>query len=111
MEGFRAGHRGGELHSCGLVRATGITGWRRHRRIFGKPDFVFEKAKVALFVDGCFWHGCPRCMRIPASSASFWRIKIQRNLRRDKKVSYRLRKEGWKVVRVRECHLKTPARF
>jgi DNA mismatch endonuclease (patch repair protein) len=100
-----------EMRMIGLLRTAGITGWRRHSRIFGKPDFVFQKAKVALFVDGCFWHGCPRCKRVPTSSATFWQAKIARNIRRDKKVSCQLRKQGWKVVRARECRLKTPTRF
>lgn len=100
-----------EMLTIRLLRANGIVGWRRHSRIFGKPDFVFQKAKIVLFVDGCFWHGCPRCKRIPASSKAFWRAKIERNVQRDKKVSRELRKEGWRVVRVRECRLKTPTRF
>jgi len=100
-----------EIRTVELLRAAGITGWRRHSRIFGKPDFVFQKAKIALFVDGCFWHGCPRCKRVPTSSEAFWRAKIQRNIQRDKKVSRQLRKEGWKVIRVRECRLRMPTQF
>lgn len=100
-----------EMRMVRLLRAAKVTGWRRHSRMFGKPDFVFQKAKVALFVDGCFWHGCARCYRAPKSSAAFWRAKIQRNMRRDSNVSRELRKCGWKVFRVRECQLKAPARF
>jgi DNA mismatch endonuclease (patch repair protein) len=100
-----------EIRTVELLRATEITGWRRHSRIFGKPDFIFQKAKIALFVDGCFWHGCPRCKRVPTSSEAFWRAKIQRNIQRDKKVSRQLRKEGWKVIRVRECRLRMPTQF
>ena len=100
-----------EIRTVELLRATEITGWRRHSRIFGKPDFIFQKAKIALFVDGCFWHGCPRCKRVPTSSEAFWRAKIQRNIQRDKKVSRQLRKEGWKVIRIRECRLRMPTQF
>lgn len=100
-----------EIRTVRLLRQAGIGGWRRQSRIFGRPDFVFQRTKVALFIDGCFWHGCPRCKRVPTSSATFWCAKIQRNIQRDKKVSRQLRKQGWKVVRVRECRLKTPARF
>ena len=100
-----------EMRTVGLLREAGITGWRRHLRIFGSPDFVFREARIALFVDGCFWHGCPRCKRIPASSAAFWAAKIQRNMQRDRKVSYQLRRNGWNVLRVRECQLKMPLRF
>jgi DNA mismatch endonuclease, patch repair protein len=100
-----------ELRVAGLLRAAKISGWRRHSLIFGKPDFVFRTAKVALFVDGCFWHGCPRCYYVPKSSAAFWKAKVQRNMLRDRKVSRQLRKNGWKVTRVWECRLETPARF
>jgi DNA mismatch endonuclease (patch repair protein) len=100
-----------EMRTVRLLRIAKVTGWRRHSAIFGKPDFVFRSAKVALFVDGCFWDGCGRCKRVPESSAAFWQAKIQRNQRRDRQVSRQLRKDGWIVVRVRECQLKTPVRF
>jgi DNA mismatch endonuclease (patch repair protein) len=64
-----------------------------------------------LFIDGCFWHGCPRCYKAPKSSAAFWRQKLSKNRKRDRQVSRQLRKDGWKVVRVWECRLKTPARL
>lgn len=100
-----------ELTMAKLLRSSKVTGWRRHSAIFGKPDFVFHKARVALFVDGCFWHGCPYCYCAPKSSAAFWRVKVQRNMRRDLIVSRRLRGMGWKVIRVRECQLGAPTRF
>lgn len=100
-----------EMRVVALFRAARISGWRRHSLVFGKPDFVFQKLKVAVFVDGCFWHGCPRCKRVPQTSVAFWRAKIERNVRRDAKVSRQLRNSGWKVVRVRECQLKAPNRF
>jgi DNA mismatch endonuclease, patch repair protein len=103
-----------EIRTITLLRAAKITGWRRHLPLFGKPDFVFRGARVVLFVDGCFWHGCPRCKRAPKSSsaaAAFWRTKIQRNVRRDEQVSRELTKAGWKVIRARECQLKTPGRL
>jgi DNA mismatch endonuclease (patch repair protein) len=97
-----------ELKTMRILRAAGITGWRRHLPIFGRPDFTFPKNRVALFIDGCFWHGCPQCYQAPKSSIKFWREKISRNGTRDKEVSRRLRKSGWKVVRVWECRLKSP---
>jgi len=100
-----------EMRVAGILRAGKVTGWRRHSLMFGKPDFVFQKARVALFVDGCFWHGCPRCYQEPQSSAAFWRAKLQRNMLRDWEVSRQLRKRGWKVVRIWECQLKTPVRI
>ncbi|MHB8974086.1 MAG: PDDEXK family nuclease [Pirellulaceae bacterium] len=66
-----------------LVRA-GISGWRLHaKEVHGKPDFFFPAASLAVFVDGCFWHGCPRCGHIPKAHALFWRTKIDRNKHRD----------------------------
>ncbi|SRR6266536_4294207 len=100
-----------ELAMAKLLRGSKVTGWRRHSSVFGKPDFVFHKARVALFVDRCFWHGCPYCYHAPKSSAAFWRAKIQQNMRRDLKVSLHLRRRGWKVIRVRECQLRAPTRF
>ena len=105
------GNASTELKMATLLRANKLTGWRRHSPVFGKPDFVFHKAKVALFVDGCFWHGCPRCYQAPKSSAIFWRVKVQRNMRRDLQVARHLRSRGWKVIRVKECQLAAPARF
>jgi DNA mismatch endonuclease (patch repair protein) len=89
-----------------LMRKAGIRGWRRHLPIPGRPDFAFRKQKVALFVDGCFWHGCPRCFRLPKQNRAFWRAKIEGNRRRDRSVNGRLRRLGWKVIRIRECRLK-----
>lgn len=95
-----------ELRLAGLMRAEGITGWRRHLPIPGRPDFSFRKQKVAIFVDGCFWHGCPRCFRLPKQNKAFWEAKIEGNRKRDRSVNGRLRRLGWKVVRIRECQLK-----
>src|SRR5438045_6854702 len=81
------------------LRASKITGWRRHQKLLGKPDFLFYREKVALFVDGCFWHGCPKCYRRPRTNTSYWNAKVKRNKRRDLAVSAGLRQRGWKVVR------------
>jgi len=83
-----------------LVRA-GITGWKLHgTHLVGNPDFVFEGIRLALFVDGCFWHACPRCGHMPKSNRRYWRAKLDRNIRRDRRQRARLRREGWSVVRV-----------
>jgi DNA mismatch endonuclease (patch repair protein) len=105
------GNTSTEIRTIQLFRGAGITGWRRGARVFGKPDFVFFRGRVAVFIDGCFWHGCPMCKRIPSSSTEFWSEKIKRNLKRDRHVSRELRKRGWNVVRARECGLKKPKRF
>jgi DNA mismatch endonuclease Vsr len=70
--------------------------------IEGKPDFSFERERLAVFLDGCHWHGCPRCYRPPASNAVYWSEKLARNRRRDKLVSAKLRRAGWQVLRIWE---------
>jgi DNA mismatch endonuclease (patch repair protein) len=84
----------------------GITGWRRRQPLFGKPDFVFRKQKVAVFVDGCFWHGCPKHGTRPKSNAAFWNDKIHRNINRDRLVNATLRAAGWRVLRIWEHELR-----
>jgi DNA mismatch endonuclease, patch repair protein len=99
------GNKDTELRMMALLRAHGITGWRRGVALFGKPDFVFRRERVALFVDGCFWHGCPRHATTPANNHAFWKAKLGRNAARDREVTRELRKAGWRVVRVWECAL------
>jgi DNA mismatch endonuclease (patch repair protein) len=88
-----------EMLMIALMREHGIKGWRRHRNLPGRPDFVFLKEKVAVFVDGCFWHGCPAHYVAPRTAAGFWRAKISGNRDRDRKNSRTLRKLGWRVLR------------
>lgn len=89
-----------------LFRANKIKGWKRHSSVIGKPDFVFTKQKIAIFTDGCFWHGCSKCNLIPASNRIFWREKISNNKLRDRKVNRLLKKQGWKVIRIWEHEIK-----
>ena len=66
----------------------------------GKADFVFIKARIAVFIDGCFWHGCPLHGEIPATNRDRWRKKISGNCKRDKRVTKYLRFNGWHVFRI-----------
>ena len=91
-----------------LLWSAGLRGYRKHWNVPGKPDFAWPGRKIAVFVDGCFWHGC-QCKRLPRTRTTFWRTKILRNQRRDRQVSRRLRKDGWVVIRVRECELRNSA--
>jgi DNA mismatch endonuclease (patch repair protein) len=104
------GNKATELVLVKLMRQHDITGWRRHRPVFGKPDFVFPKQRVAVFVDGCFWHACPKHLRIPHNNRPFWTRKLTANAARDKLVMRTLRKSGWRVLRIWEHDLKRPGR-
>src|SRR5438309_5456074 len=79
------GNRDTELRMIQLFKAAGIRGWRRSQRLFGKPDFVFPRERLALFVDGCFWHGCPKPKHapMPKNRAAWWAAKVARNKERD----------------------------
>jgi DNA mismatch endonuclease (patch repair protein) len=71
----------------------------------GTPDFAFPKNRVAVFVDGCFWHGCPRHASFPATRRDFWLKKFAANKARDRRVNRELRKRGWRVLRLWEHEL------
>ncbi len=106
MSAIRArDNRDTELRLIEIMRAGGITGWRRGSKLIGKPDFVFPLLKLVVFVDGCFWHGCPRHATRPKTNAAFWRKKIAANQARDRLVNRTLRSLGWRVLRVWEHEL------
>lgn len=104
------GNSATELRLIEIFREFGITGWRRNQPLLGKPDFIFRGERVAVFVDGCFWHGCPKCYKRPSSNQLFWDTKIATNRKRDRYVNRELRKLGWQVVRIWQHQLKKPAR-
>ncbi len=86
---------------------AGVRGWRVNlKTLDGKPDIVFGRAKVAVFVDGCFWHGCPDCYRAPKGNAEYWQAKVARNRLRDALVTARLRANRWRVLRFWEHELR-----
>jgi len=90
------GNRSTELAVENAFREAKIRGWTKHPNgMFGKPDFYFKKIKLALFVHGCFWHGCQRCdRRMPVARRRFWRRKIEGNRKRDLRVRRELRGQG-----------------
>ena len=104
-----SGNRSTELAFVKILRGEKITGWRRNYSLFGRPDFVFPRSGLAVFLDGCFWHGCPRHCRMPKTRRKYWREKIARNQRRDRAVSRALRRDGWRVMRLWECRIPTAA--
>lgn len=118
------GNKNTELALITVLRRSKITGWRRHRKIkiptpikfrtaSGRPwrhvtpDFVFPKERIAIFVDGCFWHACPTHFKIPGNNQSFWKSKIEGNVYRDRFFTSSLRKQGWCVIRIWEHDIRS----
>lgn len=95
-----------ELAMVKLFKDNNITGWRRTYSVKGHPDFVFLDKRIAIFVDGCFWHGHDCRNTRPADHAEYWQKKRERNIQRDKETTERFQKRGWTVIRVWECELK-----
>lgn len=105
------GNRSTEQRMERILRRLRLSGYRTQWSVTGKPDFAWPRLKVALFIDGCWWHGCPRCKRCKQpskSNAAFWTAKVNSNRKRDMRVSRRLRADGWKVLRVWECVVEHP---
>lgn len=103
------GNRTTEVRLISVLRENGISGWRRRYPLHGRPDFVFSKARVAVFVDGCFWHGHSTKCHMPQSNRAYWERKIARNVARDRLVTRTLREKGWKVVRIWEDAVLQPS--
>ena len=86
-----------------MLWRMGLRRFRAHAPLPGRPDVVYSRARLAVFVDGCFWHGCPKCaIPVPASSTRYWQAKLARNRARDRRVTRSLRSTGWRVVRLWE---------
>lgn len=99
-----------ELKLISIFKEYSIKGWKRNYKIKCSPDFVFLKLKIAIFTDGCFWHG-HNCRNLtPKDNAEFWQNKILKNKKYDKDTTKRLKKLGWKVIRIWECELKDKKR-
>jgi len=129
------GNEATELALAKLLRPNGISGWRRHlliratvesrwlkvesrkrrgqnpqpstknHQLAVRPDFVFLKSRTAIFVDGCFWHGCPKHGTQPKGNRAFWKNKFSRNKERDRLVTRTLRRAAWRVLRLWEHEL------
>lgn len=100
------GNKSTEQTMVSFFKKEKITGWRRNYKLFGKPDFVFPKKRIVLFVDGCFWHGCSEHCRIPQTNTEYWTQKIKKNKIRDEFVRKSLVNKGWTVIRIWEHQLK-----
>jgi DNA mismatch endonuclease (patch repair protein) len=100
------GNKSTELKLIKIFKEYGIKGWRRKYRVFGNPDFVFPRSRLAIFVDGCFWHGCKEHCRLPESNRDYWVSKIDKNVKRDILINNQLIKKHWTVIRIWEHELR-----
>ena len=100
------GNRSTEKRLRAALVSQGIAGWKlRPRGILGNPDFLFPKRKLLVFVDGCVWHGCPLCGRLPHTNKRYWHPKIARTKDRDTRYAIQLQSDGWTVLRFWEHEL------
>ena len=99
------GNKSTELRLIKLFNENGITGWRRNYAVKGHPDFVFINKKIAVFVDGCFWHGHDCRNTRPKENEDYWLRKREVNMHHDVKVTRIFEKRGWQVIRLWECQL------
>ena len=108
MSRIRGKNTGPEMVLRSLLRQEGFTGYRLHyTKAPGRPDIAFVGRRIAIFVHGCFWHGCPHCRPArPKSNNTFWSQKLDRNMARDRRKVKELQKEGWRVIMIWECKLK-----
>lgn len=88
-----------------ILKTHRIRGWRSHLPLPGRPDFTFPKAKICVFIHGCFWHGCKTCYRKPKSNVAYWSLKILQNTARDRRATRKLRRMGYSVLVYWECKL------
>lgn len=110
MSQIRSEKTGTEMRLRDLFISKGLTDFEMQpKEIFGRPDFYFENRKTALFMDGCFWHGCENCFRKPVTNKNFWDSKIKTNILRDRMVDKKLSALGIAVIRVKEHELKKDA--
>jgi len=109
MSRIRGKDTGPEIKLRKLLWSQRIRGYRIHYNLPGKPDIVFIKKKIVIFIDGCFWHKCPICFQEPETRKEFWMKKIGTNVERDLKNTRQLQEDGWTVLRFWEHEIrKTP---
>ena len=112
MSANRAKNTQPELILRKALSREGISGYRLNwKKAPGRPDIAFPARRIAIFINGCFWHSCPYCHpSLPRSHTGFWKRKFENNRRRDKEKTTQLRREGWKVLTIWECRLKKDPR-
>ncbi len=107
MQGNKRANTKPELVLRTLLRSHGLTGYRLQWKVPGHPDVCWPGKKVAVFVNGCFWHRCPHCkLTVPKTNVEYWTAKFERNQERDREVREKLESDGWTVHTIWECELK-----
>jgi DNA mismatch endonuclease (patch repair protein) len=106
------GNKTTELALVSQLRSLGVSGWRRHVSInvpglSVRPDFIFKRGRLAVFLDGCFWHNCPLHGTLPKSNVEFWGRKLEANRARDARVNSILEINRWRVLRFWEHSIKS----
>ena len=110
MSRIRSENTGPEIKFRNFLYSHGVKNFKMHpSKITGRPDFYFPKEKLAVFIDGCFWHGCKKCFRKPETNKDFWLEKITNNIKRDSEINSLLRKQRLRVVRFWEHEIKNSA--
>lgn len=104
------GNQSTELKLIEIFREQQIKGWKRNYPVKGHPDFVFLEKRIAIFVDGCFWHGHDCRNTRPSDNQEYWQKKRERNIRHDKEVTELFESRGWRVMRIWECEFKVKNR-
>jgi len=107
MRGNRGKNTCPELTLRKALREAGLPGYRLHwNKAPGRPDISYPGRRIAIFVNGCYWHRCPKCkMSLPKSHSEFWRIKFDRNVKRDREKAKALTSNGWQVLIIWECEI------
>jgi len=108
MRGNRASDTSPELLLRHALWNSGIRGYRKHKKnLPGRPDIVFSRCRLAVFVHGCFWHRCPKCnIPVPKTNSQYWKEKLHRNMERDKRTFGQLEQAGWHTMRFWECEIR-----
>lgn len=99
-----------ELKLIQIFKENNIHGWRRNYKVKGHPDFVFLDKRIAVFVDGCFWHGHDCRNTRPKDNKDYWTKKRERNIKHDREITEYFEKRGWTVIRIWECELSNKSR-
>ena len=106
MASVKGSNTGLERKLRSSLWSVGIRGYRVNFKIRGTPDIYFPKSKLAVFVDGCFWHRCPECYTKPKTNVAYWEKKVKGNVKRDREVDSYLRRRGYKVIRIWEHEIR-----